>query len=128
MHRFPHAILATAAICLGLALSLSSAAGAQSDETAAPQSRLHSYKDPKTRMFLISSPLSGGATVAFDSKEREETSHPAMLFVSLVNQGPQGPAGPAGSGSRGDLRWALKTFSIAELPGGASCTSNSDVP
>jgi hypothetical protein len=47
--------------------------------------------------FLISSAVSGGAAVSFDSKENALTSHPAMLFVSLVNQGPQGAAGPAGA-------------------------------
>lgn len=51
MHKSPHAILATAAACLGLALSLSSAACAQSDETTAPQSRLQGHRDPKTGVF-----------------------------------------------------------------------------
>jgi hypothetical protein len=50
MHKSPHAIMATAA-CLGLALSLSSAACAQSDETAVSQSPLHGHRDPKTGVF-----------------------------------------------------------------------------
>jgi hypothetical protein len=51
MQKSSLATLATAATCLGRALGLSSAAYAQSDETAAPQSRLHGQKDPKTGVF-----------------------------------------------------------------------------
>ncbi len=51
MRKSPHAILATAAACLGLAFSLASAACAQSDENAAPQSRLQGQRDPKTGVF-----------------------------------------------------------------------------
>ena len=46
---------------------------------------------------------SATALVQFDSKENDQTSHPASLEVDLVNQGPigatgpQGPAGPAGA-------------------------------
>lgn len=39
---------------------------------------------------------SGGANVLFDSKENDETGHPARLDVTLVNQGPQGIPGVAG--------------------------------
>lgn len=37
------------------------------------------------------------ANIQFDSKENDETAHPASLDVSLVNQGPAGPAGAAGA-------------------------------
>lgn len=41
--------------------------------------------------------LSGAsANVVLDSKENDQTAHPAMLDVTLMNQGPQGPMGPAG--------------------------------
>ena len=39
---------------------------------------------------------STSANVVLDSKENEQTAHPAYLDVTLVNQGPQGPIGPQG--------------------------------
>ena len=36
------------------------------------------------------------ANIVLDSKENDQTAHPAILDVTLVNQGPQGPIGPAG--------------------------------
>ncbi|MDR5728850.1 MAG: DNRLRE domain-containing protein [Terriglobia bacterium] len=36
------------------------------------------------------------ANISLDSKENDQTAHPAMLDVTLVNQGPQGPMGPPG--------------------------------
>ena len=40
---------------------------------------------------------SASAAVQFDSKENDETAHPASLEIDLVNQGPAGSAGPAGA-------------------------------
>jgi hypothetical protein len=40
---------------------------------------------------------SGTANAVFDSKENDETAHPARLDVTLVNQGPQGIQGIPGS-------------------------------
>ena len=39
---------------------------------------------------------SSGANVVLDSKENDQTAHPAILDLTLVNQGPQGPMGPPG--------------------------------
>ncbi len=39
----------------------------------------------------------GGAVVQFDSKENDQTSHPATLDVELVDAGPAGPQGPTGA-------------------------------
>ncbi len=38
----------------------------------------------------------GTAMVQFDSKENDQTAHPATLDVELVDAGPAGPQGPAG--------------------------------
>ena len=47
---------------------------------------------------------SGAANVLFDSKENDETGHPARLDVTLVNQGPQGIQGVAGvAGATGPI-------------------------
>ena len=73
MHTFPKVILAAAAISLGLALSLPSAASAQSDETTAPKPRLQGYRDQRTGVFhpdnavvpdaAAASPITGTFTV-----------------------------------------------------------------
>ena len=46
----------------------------------------------------------GTAAVQFDSKENDQTAHPAALDITLASQGPQGLAGPAGpQGSTGAI-------------------------
>jgi len=44
----------------------------------------------------------GTAAVQFDSKENDQTAHPAALDITLASQGPAGPVGPMGpAGSAG---------------------------
>jgi Collagen triple helix repeat (20 copies) len=40
---------------------------------------------------------SAGANILFDSKENDETSHPAQLDITVTSQGPAGPAGTVGA-------------------------------
>jgi hypothetical protein len=63
------------------------------DATAAVQAWLSGT----TNSGFIITAATGAVNVAFDSKESATTSHPASLYITLVNSGPLGPTGATGA-------------------------------
>jgi hypothetical protein len=78
---------------------------------------------PSTNFGLALS--AGTAAVQFDSKENDQTAHPAQLDLSLASSGPAGvagPAGPAGTGGATGSRGAAGTAGLAGAAGAAGAT------
>jgi hypothetical protein len=62
----------------------------------------------------------GTAIVQFDSKENDQTAHPATLEIDLANQGPPGatgPPGPAGAAGAAGLQGSAGPIGPAGVPG-----------
>ena len=59
----------------------------------------------------------GTAVVQFDSKENDQTSHPATLDIDLVDAGPTGATGPQGPQGPAGATGATGAAGLAGLDG-----------
>jgi hypothetical protein len=88
------------------------------DATAAVQAWLTGT----TNSGFIITAAAGAVNVAFDSKESSTTSHPASLYITLVNSGPPGPIGATGARGPTGLTGATGLAGAAGAPGANGAT------